>query len=496
MASSGCERVLVANRGEIAVRIARACRAVGAVPIAVASDVDVAAPHVAAADHVAVLGPAPARDSYLAIDKVLDAARRTGATAVHPGYGFLSENAAFAQAVVDAGLTWIGPPPDAIRTMGDKVAARRTVTAAGVPVVPGAEIDAADRNAAARAAAALGYPLLVKAAAGGGGKGMRAVTAPGDLDAALAAAAREATGAFGDGRVYLERLLRRPRHVEVQILGDAHGTLVHLGERECSIQRRHQKIVEESPCPVMTPALRARMTEAALATARAVDYVNAGTIEFLLDEDGTFYFLEMNTRLQVEHPVTELVTGIDLVAAQLRIARGEPLGVTQGDVAARGHAVEARVYAEDPARGFLPSAGPIFALREPQGPGVRVDGGVRTGTVVPVDYDPMLAKVCAWGATRGEALARLRAAVADTVVLGPSTNLAFLSAVLAHPAVEAGDTYTSFVDEHLGSWTPPAGDARLALVAAALHGQHAAADGGGARPLGPWERLGPWRLGR
>jgi acetyl/propionyl-CoA carboxylase alpha subunit len=292
----------------------------------------------------------------------------------------------------------------------------------------------------------------------------------------------------------------RPRHVEVQILGDRHGTLLHLGERECSIQRRHQKIVEESPCPVMTPGLFARMTEAALAAARSVDYVNAGTIEFLLDESGAFFFLEMNTRLQVEHPVTELVTGIDLVAAQLRVARGEPLGFTQADVAMRGHAIEARVYAEDPARGFLPSAGPIFALREPSGPGVRVDGGVRAGTVVPVDYDPMLVKVSAWGRTRAEALARLRAAIADTVVLGPSTNLAFLSAVLAHPAFAAGDTSTSFIDEHLGGWTPPARDPRIALAAAAVHGHEAAplgeGGGGAARAPGPWERLGPWRLGR
>jgi len=499
MASSACDRVLIANRGEIAVRIARACRIVGATPIAVASDVDTAAPHVVAADHVAVLGPAPARESYLVIDKVLAAAKATNADAVHPGYGFLSENAEFAQAVLDAGLTWIGPSPEAIRTMGDKVAARRTVTAAGVPVVPGAEIDASDQAASIAAAATVGYPLLVKVAAGGGGKGMRTVASERELPAALASAAREATSAFGDGRVYLERLLERPRHVEVQILGDTHGTLLHLGERECSVQRRHQKIIEESPCPVMTPALRARMTDAALAAARAVGYVNAGTIEFLLDASGEFFFLEMNTRLQVEHPVTELVTGIDLVAAQLRVARGEPLGLTQDDVGFHGHAIEARVYAEDVAKGFLPSAGPIYAWREPSGPGIRVDAGVRTGTVVPVDYDPMLAKVSAWGRTRDEAIRRLRAALRDTVVLGPSTNVAFLGDVLGLAAFAAGDTYTRFVDDHCAGWQPADLDPRVAMVAAAIHA-HAAvpsADGGGTiRPLGPWERLGPWRLGQ
>jgi acetyl-CoA carboxylase biotin carboxylase subunit len=492
-------RVLIANRGEIAVRIVRACRALGLDSVAVASDVDLAAPHALAADRLVPIGPAPARESYLNVGALLDAARASGADAVHPGYGFLAENAAFARAVEDAGLVWIGPPPAAIATMGDKLAAREAAAKAGVPLVPGTNVAAGDPDAVAREASAIGYPLLVKAAAGGGGKGMRIVRRAEDLPAALEAAAREATGAFADGRVYLERLLERPRHVEIQVFGDRHGTLLHLGERECSVQRRHQKIVEESPCPVMTPALRAQMAEAALAAARAVDYVNAGTVEFLLDADGRFYFLEMNTRLQVEHPVTELVTGIDMVVAQLRVARGEPLGFTQRDVALRGHAIEVRLYAEDPAAGYLPSAGPLVAWRAPEGPGVRVDAGVTTGTVVTVDYDPMLAKLAAWGPTRTHAVARLRTALAETVALGPTTNLALLLDVLGHPAFAAGDTHTGFLDAHLHPWHPSLPAVEDAAIAAALAATRIAPAAGGASAAAalptPWERLGAWRLG-
>ena len=426
--------VLVANRGEIAVRVVRACREAGLRTVAVYSDADRGAPHVLAADQAIAIGPPPARESYLNIPALLGAARTAGADAVHPGYGFLAESAAFAEAVEAAGLVWIGPPPQAIATMGDKLAARATVARAGVPLVPGTELVAADVPTARR-----------QIAGGGGGKGMRTVAGEEELGPALAAASREAESAFGDGRVYVEKLLRRPRHVEVQVLGDRHGHLIHLGERECSIQRRHQKIVEETPCPALTPRLRAEMAAAALAAARAVGYTNAGTVEFLLDADGRFYFLEMNTRVQVEHPVTELVTGIDIVAAQLRIAAGETLGFGQSDVVPRGHAIEVRLYAEDPAHNFFPSPGPILAWREPAGPGVRVDSGVVAGTVVPVDYDPMLAKISAWAADRATAVRRLRVALEETVVLGPTTNLGFLLDVLAHPAFLAGDTHTGFL---------------------------------------------------
>jgi acetyl-CoA carboxylase biotin carboxylase subunit len=492
------QRVLIANRGEIAIRIARACRARGLRSVAVYSDADRGAAHVAAADAAEHVGPAPARESYLDVDRLLAAARASGADAVHPGYGFLSENAAFAEAVERAGLTWIGPPPAAIATMGDKLAARATAARASVPLVPGSEIAVGDVALAQRTARELGYPVLVKAAAGGGGKGMRTVADEATLADALAAATREATSAFADGRVYLEKLLVRPRHVEVQVLADRHGTLVHLGERECSIQRRHQKIVEETPCPVMTPALRAEMTGAALAAARAVGYVSAGTVEFLLDESGRFYFLEMNTRLQVEHPVTELVWGVDLVAAQLRVAAGERLGLAQADLAPRGHAIEARVYAEDPAHQFFPSAGTILAVREPDGPGIRVDSAMLAGATVPVEYDPLLAKISAWGADREEARRRLIGALADTVVLGPTTNVEFLRTVVAQPAFAEGRTHTGFLDEHLGfGWTPVGGPFPAIVAALAVargSGASGAAPAAQAMPT-PWDTLGRWRLG-
>jgi acetyl-CoA carboxylase biotin carboxylase subunit len=491
-------RVLIANRGEIAVRVARACHAQGLAAVAVYSDADRQAPHVLAADDAVAIGPAPARESYLRIDVLLEAARRAKADAVHPGYGFLAENAAFARAVVDAGLTWIGPSPEAIAAMGDKLTARAMVGRAGVPLVPGAAVAAGDVAEASRCAAGLGFPVLVKAAGGGGGKGMRAAAGAGELADALGAAAREAESAFGDARIYLEKLLERPRHVEVQVLGDGHGPLLHLGERECSIQRRHQKIVEETPCPVMTADLRAEMTEAALAVARAVEYTSAGTVEFLLDGDRRFYFLEMNTRLQVEHPVTEWVTGIDLVAAQLRVARGEPLGLAQSDVTFRGHAIEVRVCAEDAAAGFLPSAGAILALREPAGPGVRVDSGIAMGMSVPVEYDSLLAKISVWGPQRSAAVERLRAALRETAVLGPTTNLAFLQDVVALPAFLAGATHTGFVDEHLSGWRQGDAEVAAAAIAAAL-GMHAStaattSAAAPATPPTPWETLGRWRL--
>jgi acetyl-CoA carboxylase biotin carboxylase subunit len=490
--------VLIANRSEIAVRVARACREAGLATVAVFSEADRGAPHVLAADRAMPIGPPPAVESYLNVPAVIGAARAAGADAVHPGYGFLAESAAFARAVEAAGLVWIGPPADVIATMGDKLAARAAVARAGVPVVPGADVVVHDAAEAARRAAQLGYPVLVKAAAGGGGKGMRTVSGEPELADALAAARREAESAFGDGRVYLEKVVIRPRHVEVQVLGDGHGTLVHLGERECSVQRRHQKIVEETPCPALTPRLRADMTAAALAAARTVGYVSAGTVEFLLDADGRFYFLELNTRIQVEHPITELVTGIDIVAAQLRIAAGSPLGFGQDDVRPRGHAIEARLYAEDPAAGFFPSAGPILALREPAGPGIRVDSGVAAGGTVPVEYDPLLGKISAWGADRTNALDRLVGALRETAVLGPTTNLAFLLDVLAHPAFRRGETHTGFLTEHFPAWHPADDGLALAAIVAALatSGGTVSTTAGGrtrAAPT-PWETLGAWRL--
>jgi acetyl-CoA/propionyl-CoA carboxylase, biotin carboxylase, biotin carboxyl carrier protein len=448
------DTVLVANRGEIAVRVIRTLRGLGIRSVAVHTDADADALHVRSADVAVRLG---SPDGYLSVDAVVAAARATGAQAVHPGYGFLSENAVFATACADAGLTFVGPPPSAIETMGDKIRARHAAAAAGVPVVPGADATGLPDAALARAAAEVGYPVLLKPSAGGGGKGMREVHDPADLPDALAAARREARAAFGDDTLLIERLVTAPRHVEIQVLADAHGAVVHLGERECSLQRRHQKVVEEAPSPLLTPVQRAAMGDAAVAVAKAVGYTGAGTVEFIVgaDRPDAFFFLEMNTRLQVEHPVTELVTGLDLVALQLRVAAGEPLPLTQDDVVLRGHAVEARVYAEDPRAGFLPTGGRVLALREPSGLGVRVDSGIAPGDVVGSAYDPLLAKVVAHGADRAEALARLDAALAGTVVLGLDTNVAFLRALLADPDVRAGRLDTGLIARRLAALTAP-----------------------------------------
>jgi acetyl-CoA carboxylase, biotin carboxylase subunit len=492
-------RILIANRGEIAVRIARACHEMGIESAAVYSEADAEAPHVRLAGRAVCVGPPPSRDSYLNVEALLDAARRVEADAVHPGYGFLSENAAFARAVENAGLVFIGPPTDAIAAMGDKTRARDIVSAAGVPVVPALQDPPAQPEALSAAAKDLGYPLLVKAAAGGGGKGMRVVRDGRDLASEYAAAAREAQAAFGDGRLFLERFFERPRHVEIQVLADRHGAVVHLGERECSVQRRYQKIIEESPSPAVSEELRGKLAATAIAAARSVGYTNAGTVEFLLDADGRFYFLEMNTRLQVEHPVTEWVTGFDLVQAQIRIAAGEKLWVGQDELRPRGHAIECRVYAEDPARQFLPSAGRIVVYAEPRGPGVRVDSGIRADYDVPVHYDPMLAKVSVWAGDREAARRRMIAALADYVVLGPTTNLAFLADVLRHPAFAAGNTHTRFVDEHFSGWQSAGDEARLAAVAAALHAalspQTSAGRSARAALPSPWQTLGAWRMG-
>ncbi|MBX6388853.1 MAG: acetyl-CoA carboxylase biotin carboxylase subunit [Frankia sp.] len=447
------DTVLVANRGEIAVRVIRTLRSLGIRSVAVYSDADAGARHVQEADVAVRIGPAPARESYLNASAVLAAAWATDAGAIHPGYGFLSENAAFAAACAEQGIVFVGPPAHAVEVMGDKIAAKRAMIEAGVPVVPGRAEPGMDTAALAAAAEEIGYPVLLKPSAGGGGKGMRVVRSAEQLADAVAAARREAASAFGDDTLFVERYVDRPRHIEVQILADAHGNVIHLGERECSLQRRHQKIIEEAPSALLDPETRERIGAAAVAAAAAVGYVGAGTVEFLVpaDEPHTFYFLEMNTRLQVEHPVTELVTGIDLVAEQLRVAAGEPLRLRQRDVRLTGHAIEARVYAEDPARGFLPTGGEILALAEPAGEGVRVDSGISVGTVVGTDYDPMLSKVIAWAPDRAGALRRLDAALAGTVLLGVTTNIGFLRGLLAHPDVRAGDLDTGLVERHLAT---------------------------------------------
>jgi acetyl-CoA carboxylase biotin carboxylase subunit len=446
-------KILIANRGEIAVRIARACRELGLSPVAVYSECDRTALHVRFADQAYAIGPSAPRESYLRIDRLLAAAKQSGADAVHPGYGFLAENEAFAAAVRDAGLTFIGPTPEAIATMGSKTAARTAAIKAGVPVVPGTEepigADVPDADIA-KGAAAIGYPLLVKAVAGGGGKGMRTVNDAADLAGAVRAARSEAGTAFGDASVYLERRLVRPRHVEVQLLGDTRGTVLPFVERECSIQRRHQKVVEETPSLAVSPALRAKMTSAAAAVAKAVGYTNAGTIEFLLDEDGRFYFLEMNTRLQVEHPITEMVTGVDLVRWQIRIARGEPLDLDPDRMLVpNGHALECRIYAEDPDNNFLPSPGRIRQLRVPAGPGIRDDSGAAAGLDVPIYYDPMISKLVAWAEDRPLAIARMRRALGEYLVTGIRTTLPFFTWLLAQPDFVAGRFHTTYLDEVL-----------------------------------------------
>ncbi|WP_406415963.1 acetyl-CoA carboxylase biotin carboxylase subunit [Streptomyces sp. NBC_01614] len=442
------DTVLVANRGEIAVRVIRTLRSLGVRSVAVFSDADADARHVREADTAVRIGPAPAAESYLSVERLLKAAARTGAQAVHPGYGFLAENAGFARACADAGLVFIGPPADAISLMGDKIRAKETVKAAGVPVVPGSSGSGLTDAQLADAAREIGMPVLLKPSAGGGGKGMRLVRDAAVLGDEIAAARREARASFGDDTLLVERWIDRPRHIEIQVLADGHGNVVHLGERECSLQRRHQKIIEEAPSVLLDEATRAGMGEAAVQAARSCGYRGAGTVEFIVPggDPSSYYFMEMNTRLQVEHPVTELITGLDLVEWQLRVAAGEPLAFAQEDVRLTGHAVEARICAEDPARGFLPSGGTVLKLREPQGDGIRTDSGLSEGTEVGSLYDPMLSKVIAYGPDRATALRKLRAALAETVTLGVQTNAGFLRRLLAHPAVVAGELDTGLVE--------------------------------------------------
>ncbi len=444
-------KVLVANRGEIAVRIIRALREMDIRSVAVYSDADRAALHVRMADEAEHIGPAPSTESYLRIDKIIDAARRHEAEAVHPGYGFLSENADFAQACLDAGLTFIGPSPAAIRCMGSKTAGRRMALSIGAPVVPGTEEPVDDPARAREIANQIGYPVLLKAAAGGGGKGMRRVDFEEDLEGSLRDASSEAERAFSSGAVYIEKLVDRPRHIEIQIIGDRHGNMIHLGERECSIQRRHQKVIEECPSPLVAahPEMRAAMGCAALDIARAAGYYNAGTMEFLVDADRNFYFLEMNTRLQVEHPVTELVTGTDLVRMQVEIAAGQELQLKQEDISWRGSAIECRIYAEDPNNGFLPSAGRMHHVERPTGPGVRLDSGIYPGWTVPLEYDPLLAKLAVWAETRDLAVSRLNRVLGEYYVSGIKTNITFFRHILDDPEFKAGNLHTGFIDEYM-----------------------------------------------
>jgi acetyl/propionyl-CoA carboxylase alpha subunit len=498
------KRLLIANRGEIAIRIIHACSELGIESVAVYSDADAGAAHVAAADRAVRIGPAPAADSYLSREHILAAARAVDADAIHPGYGFLSENAGLAEDCERAGIIFVGPTANTLRHAGGKIVARLRVQAAGVPIVPGETPDGQSDGELAAAVERVGLPAMLKASHGGGGKGMRRIRAVEEILPSIQAARREATAAFGFGALYVERLIERPHHVEVQVFGDADGGALHLFERECSVQRRQQKVIEESPSPNMTPALRQRMTDAAVRTAIANNYRNAGTVEFLVDfsrgqrDDAPFYYLEMNTRLQVEHGVTEQVVGVDLVRAQLLVASGEPLPWQQEDLTQRGHAIEARVYAEDPGSGFLPQAGRLLVYREPRMPGVRVDSGVHEGDEVTVHYDPLLAKVVAHAETRTLAIARLESALRSFPILGIRTNIPFLLRVLASDAFRAGSIHTGFLDSEGASLAeepddPPPPFVLEAVAAAAAEPRRATSAASGGTDWDPWSRLQGWR---
>ncbi len=501
-------KILIANRGEIAVRIIATCREMGIQTVAVYSDADRNARHVREADEAYYIGPAPATQSYLSIDTIIDIAKRSNVQAIHPGYGFLAENATFVEACEQARIVFIGPPASAMRLMGSKIAAKQLAQSVNVPTVPGYNGESQDDSMLIREAKLIGFPLLIKASAGGGGKGMREVYTAADFPEQLAGARREAQAAFGNATVFLERLLQQPRHIEIQVLGDEFGNIIHLGERECSIQRRHQKIVEESPSVALTPALREEMGKAAVRLAKAAGYINAGTIEFMLDSNKRFYFLEMNTRLQVEHPVTELVTGIDLVRHQLLIAAGQPLSLSQKQISQSGHAIEMRLYAEDPAQNFLPSTGTITRFIPPAGPGVRVDSGISSGDEITQFYDPMIAKLIVYGEDRSAAIARVQSALEQCIVFGVNTNASLLHTIATHPAFQDGYTHTGFLGEYgLASednTTPGLPLPHAVLIAAALYdttvdvaahsAQNHHARQADTTSTNPWHTLGPWRM--
>lgn len=459
------KKILVANRGEIARRVMFTCREMGISTVAVYSDVDKEAIHVLEADEAVLLGEAEPARSYLNMDKIIEAAQKTGAEAIHPGYGFLAENANFAQRCEQEGIVFIGPPSQVIRDLGDKITARNIMINGGVPVIPGMTQEEPDPRAMAAHAEEIGYPLMIKASAGGGGKGIRIVHSPAEIEEACMAASREAKAAFGDGTIYLEKFFDKARHIEFQILADREGNAIHVLERECSIQRRHQKIIEETPSPAVDPDLRARMGEAAVTAAKASGYVNAGTVEFLLDREKNFYFLEVNTRLQVEHPITEMITGIDLVRQQLEIAWGNPLIISQEDIIGRGHAIECRVYAEDPEQNFFPSPGKIVYMQEPSGPGVRNDCGVYSGFEVPVNYDPIISKLVVLGEDRERSIQRMIKSLREYVLLGIKTPIPFLIDVLKSEPFQNGDVYTDFIQTHFSDWKPEFNDQDLARIA-------------------------------
>jgi len=493
------KKILIANRGEIALRIMNTCHEMGIGTVAVYSDADRKALHVLKAGQSVYLGSSEPSESYLNMDKIIAAAKESGAEAIHPGYGFLAENPEFAERCETEGIIFIGPPSSVIRDLGNKTIARQIMIKNGVPVIPGMTCPETDSKIMADEAYKLGYPVLIKAAAGGGGKGMRLVETPGDLKEACTSAANEAGRAFGNASIYLEKYIACPRHIEFQIMADSFGNTVHLLERECSIQRRHQKIIEETPSPVMTPELRERMGNAALMAARASGYVNAGTVEFLLDKEGRFYFLEVNTRLQVEHPITEMITGLDLVRLQLQIASGAPLPFTQKDISGRGHAIECRIYAEDPEQGFFPSPGKIEFMKEPSGPGIRNDCGIYSGFNVPVEYDPILSKLIVYAASREDAIERMLRALREYVISGVKTPIAFLIDILGSVAFSQGQTYTDFINTHFPSWKPERPDIDIACIAFIIDeiaGRKKVQRTGPAAndyPT-PWESLGGWRM--
>lgn len=497
------KKCLIANRGEIAVRVIRGCREMGIISVAVYSDADAQAQHTQLADEAYAIGAAPPQQSYLHSDTLLEVARRAGCDSVHPGYGFLSENADFARAVMDAGLVWVGPPPEAIEAMGVKTTARTLMQEAGVPVVPGYQGDKPTDEQLQTAAADIGYPVMVKAAGGGGGKGIRIVRDPDALLEAVSGARSEAQKAFNDGRVFLEKYIEHGRHIEIQILADTHSNIVHLGERECSTQRRHQKIIEESPSPMMTPALRAEMGAAAIAAAEAVGYVNAGTVEFIATDIGDFYFLEMNTRLQVEHPVTEMVTGVDLVQAQLQVAGGAELPFTQADISQNGHAIECRIYAEDARNNFLPAIGTVQRFEPAYAPGVRVDSGIQSGDTITIHYDPMIAKLIVHAQTRTAAIQRMQQTLHDSVILGTTTNVDFLQTLLADDTFIQGAVTTRYVDDNLHDLLPEQPELPpMALIAAALNDakgtvtqmSSVASNNNDGDMYSPWDRADNFRL--
>ncbi len=491
-------KILIANRGEIALRVIRSCKEMGILTVAVYSDADKMALHKIQADEAVYIGASEPSKSYLNMDRILDAAKSVGAQAIHPGYGFLSENAEFAKRCHEEGLVFIGPSANVISNLGDKITARQIMQKGGVPVIPGMTEEAADPDTWAQNAEKIGYPVLVKASAGGGGKGMRVVESPNDLIEACRAASREAESAFGSGVIYMEKYLEKSRHVEIQILADNQGNAIHLLERECSIQRRHQKIIEETPSPALTPKLREAMGQAAVAAAKASGYVNAGTVEFILDTDNQFYFLEVNTRLQVEHPITEMITGVDLVQEQLHVAAGRPLELSQKDISGRGHSIECRIYAEDPEQDFFPSPGKISFLQEPVGPGVRNDCGVYSGFEVPVEYDPILSKLVVHAATREQAIQKMIQALESYAILGVKTSIPFLIDVLSTQAFANGDTYTDFIDTHFKDWKPGTDNreiAALAFVASAMTPKTGTVQSCADDTVqsSPWQTLGNWK---